>query len=229
MDLSLRLATIVKHMDSCESIADIGTDHGYIPIYAVKQGIVKNAVASDINKGPIEKAKINVSLEGLKDRIQCKLGGGLSTLVKGQVEAIVIAGMGGNLTRDILLADIEKVKLYKYLILQPAQNPEILREFLYNGNFEVIDEDICFEDDKYYELFKVRYSNTKAAMAQSEDIFYEISPIMLKKQNPITKEFILSKISKYENILQYIKDDTSSATARKAELEKKILRLKEMV
>lgn len=229
MDLSLRLDMIVKHMNKCESIADIGTDHGYIPIYAVKNNIVEKAIASDINKGPIEKARINVAMEGLKDKIQCRLGGGLSTLKQGEVEAVVIAGMGGNLIRDILLEDIEKVKYYKYLILQPAQNPEVLREFLYNDNFEIIDEDICYEDNKYYELFKVKYSRNKGTMSQEEEIFYEISPIMLKKDYIIVKEFIMDKILKYENILKYIKDDTPSAIERKEEIKKKIKRLKEMV
>ncbi|MGL5244669.1 MAG: class I SAM-dependent methyltransferase, partial [Sarcina sp.] len=146
MDLSLRLKTIASYVDNCECIADIGTDHGYIPIYLVKKGVCNKAIASDINKGPIEKAKLNVAFEGLSDKVKCLLGGGLKPLKKGEVNGVILAGMGGNLTRDILVDDIEKVKLYEFLILQPAQNPEVLREYLYENKFEIIDEDLIKDD-----------------------------------------------------------------------------------
>lgn len=84
--------------------------------------------------------------------------GGLKPLKVGEVNGVIIAGMGGNLIRDIILEDIEKVKLYDFLILQPAQNPEVLREFLYNNNFEILNEDLILDDGKFYELFKVKYN-----------------------------------------------------------------------
>jgi tRNA (adenine22-N1)-methyltransferase len=229
MELSIRLKTIVNQVDKCKSIIDVGTDHGYVPIFLVKQGICEKAIASDINKGPIEKAKINISFEGLSSKIDCRLGAGLKTVKKGEVNGVIIAGMGGNLSRDILLEDFEKVKLYDFLILQPAQNPEVLREFLYSGNFDIIDEDLCFEDGKFYELFKVKYNKKNKGLKFDDEIHYEISPLIRKKNHPLIKNYVESKIVKYENILKYIKEDSDSAKIRKEFLLNKISKLKEMV
>lgn len=228
MELSQRLMCIIKNMDKCSSIIDVGTDHGYIPIYAVRKGITSFAVASDINKGPRDKAENNVISYGLEDKIQCRLGAGLSTVKENEVEAAVIAGMGGNLIRDIILEDMNKVKLFKYMILMPAQNPEILREFLYNNSFEVIKEDLCFDDGIYYEVFKVKYNGRKnEALYDSFD--YEISPVLIKEKHPLLKEFLESKTAKYTTILSYINDNSAAAKDRRTEISGKIKRIKEIL
>ena len=210
MELSKRLKRIAEHVDKCESVADIGTDHGYIPIYLVKEGICKKAIASDINKGPIEKAKVNVAFEGVSNKVKCLLGPGLNPLKVGEVNGVILAGMGGNLTRDILLADMDKVKKYDFIILQPAQNPEVLREFLYKNDYEIIDEDLIKDEGRFYELFKV-------------------SPLLREKGHPLFKEFIEEKINRCETILSFIKEDTEAAKKRKSDLEEKINKLKGML
>lgn len=229
MDLSIRLKMIINQVDECSSIVDVGTDHGYVPIYLIKNHICERAVASDINNGPIEKAQINVNFEGLTDKISCRLGPGLKTVEKGEVEGVIIAGMGGNLTRDILLQDWEKVREYKFLILQPAQNPEVLREFLYNNEFEILNEDLCFEDNKFYELFKVKYSTSSYTMKIDSELDYEVSQILRDKHHPLLNKFIQNKIEKYENIAEYIKENTESARLRKLQVLDKIKKLKEMM
>lgn len=227
MELSKRLNWILRYIDKCNSIMDVGTDHGYIPIHLVKNNIVKKAIASDINKDPLEKARLNASLDGVLDKIDLRLGGGLEPLKNKEVQGIIIAGMGGNLIRDILEKDINKVKSLEYLILQPAQNPEVLREYLYNTNYEILNEDLCFDEGQFYELFKVRYrigENTKM-----DSIFYEISPVMLKENNKLIREYIYSKIEKNKKILNFIKEETESAKLRKEELKNKIKILEDLV
>ncbi|MGL5575616.1 MAG: tRNA (adenine(22)-N(1))-methyltransferase [Sarcina sp.] len=228
MELSIRLKAIANQVDKCNSVADIGTDHGYIPIYLVKKGICENAIASDINKGPINKAKKNISIEGLSNKIKCYLGAGLKPLKVNEVEGIVIAGMGGNLTRDILLADMKKVKNYDFMILQPAQNPEVLREFLYNNAYEIIDEDLILDDGTYYELFKVKYNQNAEILKFEEELYYEVSPVLIKKKHPLVNDYIKTKISKCEKILTHIKDNTESANIKKEEIKNKIKKLKEL-
>lgn len=228
MELSKRLMKIASYVNDCEAIADIGTDHGYIPIYLVKNNKCNSAIASDINKGPIEKASTNIRFEGLSEKIKCLLGGGLKPLKVGEVNGVIIAGMGGNLIRDIILEDIEKVKLYDFLILQPAQNPEVLREFLYNNNFEILNEDLILDDGKFYELFKVKYNENAKKINIKDEISYEISSILLESNNSLVNDYIKSKIKKYENIISYIKDDTSLAKKKKDILNEKINKLKEM-
>ncbi|MGL4656273.1 MAG: tRNA (adenine(22)-N(1))-methyltransferase [Sarcina sp.] len=229
MELSIRLKAIANQVDKCESVADIGTDHGYIPIYLVERGICERAVASDINKGPINKAKMNISFEGLSSKIDCYLGAGLKPLKVNEVEGIVIAGMGGNLTRDILLADMKKVKNYKFMVLQPAQNPEVLREFLYNNEYEIIDEDLILDEGTYYELFKVKHNENAEKLKFEDEMYYEISPVLLKKKHPLMNEYIQSKISRCEKILTHIKDDTEIANAKKQEIREKIKNLEELM
>ena len=229
MELSKRLMKIASYVETCETIADIGTDHGYIPIYLVKNNVCKKAIASDINKGPIDKATTNVRFEGLSKRVKCLLGPGLRPINVGEVNGVIIAGMGGNLTRDIIVEDIEKVKLYDFLILQPAQNPEVLREYLYNNNFEIMDEDLIFDEGKFYELFKVKYSNNPKKIKVKDDLSYEISPILLENKNDLVEDYIKSKIERYENIVSYIKEDTSLAREKKDALKIKINKLKEMI
>lgn len=220
MELSKRLTWILSKMDKCDVIMDVGTDHGYIPIELIRRNIANKVIASDINKEPLKKAKINISLEGLSNKINLRLGGGLEPLNNNEVQGILIAGMGGNLIRDILKNDISKVKNIDYLILQPAQNPEVLREYLYTGNYEVIEEDICLDEGKYYELFKVKYKENNSS--KLEDIFYEVSPILLNKKSEVFKEYLKEKIEKYKKVNNFIKDETEHALARKNELNNKI-------
>lgn len=229
MELSKRLKKIAEHVDKCESIADIGTDHGYIPIYLVKEGICKKAIASDINKGPIEKAKVNVVFEGVSDKVKCLLGPGLNPLKVGEVDGVILAGMGGNLTRDILLNDMDKVKKYDFLILQPAQNPEVLREFLYKNNYEILDEDLIKDEGRFYELFKVKYNEASEKLVFEDELDYEVSPLLRKKNHPLLKEFLEEKIKMCEKISNFIKDDTEAAKKRKADLEEKVNKLKGML
>lgn len=214
-------------MDKCEVIMDVGTDHGYIPIELIKRNIAEKVIASDINKDPLKKAKLNISLEGLSSKIDLRLGGGLEPLKDNEAQGILIAGMGGNLIRDILENDISKVKNIDYLILQPAQNPEVLREYLYSGNYEVIDEDICLDEGKFYELFKVKYKENNSI--KLEDIFYEISPLLLKKKSEVFKQYLEEKAAKYKKVSSFIKDETEHALARKEELNIKVREIEDLL
>lgn len=221
MELSKRLQFIAEHIDRCKTIIDVGTDHGYIPIYSVKNNLCEKAIASDINKDPVKKAEMNAALEGVKSSVEVRLGGGLEVINIGDAEAVVIAGMGGNLIRDILEKDIEKTASFKYLILQPAQNPEVLREYLYNNGYEIMEEDLCLDEGIYYELFKVKKINT-AEKVSLDPIYYEISPRLLKDKNKLMLSYLESKEEKYSKILGFIKDTSESALKRRKDIEDKL-------
>ncbi|GEQ21068.1 tRNA (adenine(22)-N(1))-methyltransferase [Clostridium butyricum] len=220
MELSKRLNWILNIMDKCDVIMDVGTDHGYIAIELIKRNLADKVIASDINKDPLNKAKLNVSLEGLSNKIELRLGGGLTPVKENEVNGVLIAGMGGNLIRDILENDIKKVKNMDYLVLQPAQNPEVLREYLYISDYEIIDEDVCFDEGKYYEVFKVKYKENNST--KLENIFYEVSPMLLNKKSDVFKDYLYEKIDKYKKVKSFIKDNTEHALSRKKELDSKI-------
>ena len=227
MELSKRLNWIIEKLDKVEVIMDVGTDHGYIPIYLVKNNIAKKVIASDINKEPLKKAKINASLDGVLDKIDIRLGGGLIPLKNKEANAVIIAGMGGNLIRDILENDLDKVKNLDYLILQPAQNPEVLRKYLYTGDYEILDEDICLDEGKYYEIFKIKYK--AGDYISLDEIFYEISPTILNKKSSLFKSYIENKIEKNEKVIEFIIDNTEHAIERKNELNEKNQQLEKLL
>lgn len=226
MQLSSRLKAICNMIDNCDCVADIGTDHGYIPIYLVKKNICNSAIASDINKGPIRKAEINIRNEELQNKIECRLGSGLNTIKFGEVQEIIIAGMGGNLIRDIIDENISIFKSVDTLILQPVQNPEVLREYIYIMGFTIVDEELCIDENIFYEIIKVKYDKNKRNI---DTIFYEVGERLIEKKHPLVNRFINKKIDKYRTILNYIKENGNSAKRRKINIENKILRLQELI
>lgn len=226
MELSERLKTIALLVDECDCLVDVGTDHGYIPIFLIKNKMCNSIIASDINNGPLTKARHNILLEGLQDSIECRLGNGLSTVFPGEVQCAIIAGMGGNLIRDIINNNIDVVKQLSYAILQPIQNSEILREYLYNKGFNIIDEELCEEEGKFYEIIKASYGNNTIEL---QSIFYEISPLLIRKRHRLINKFINNKFEKYNKIYNSISEDSEGAKLRKIEILKKISILKEIL
>lgn len=226
MDISDRLKCIGNMVEKCECIADIGTDHAYLPIYLVEQGTCKKVIASDINKGPVEKAKRNIYFSKRSNEIQCRLGPGLTTILPGEVRAAIIAGMGGNLIRDILEESMDVFKSLDYVILQPVQNADVLRKYIYESGYNILDEELCKDENKYYEIIKIKYDNKAEIL---NDIYYEVSKKLLQKKHPLLKEYIYFKIRKYDKIIKDIVDTSRLAKNRKVELEEKIIKLKEML
>lgn len=220
MDVSKRIEFIIENLEKVNTLADIGTDHGYVPLIALERELCTKAIACDINKDPLDKARLNAILEGLGDELEFRLGGGFEPLNINEANEVVIAGMGGNLIRDILEADIDKVKSVDYLILVPAQNPEVLREYLYTYNYEIIKEDLCFDEGIYYELFKVR--SAEGNVTELDSIYYEISPVLLRSKNPLMKDYLQFKLDEYNRILGFITEATVAANKRREEIKEKI-------
>ncbi len=156
LKLNPRLAKIAQLLPLCESLADIGTDHAYIPIYALKNHKAKLAIASDINRGPVKRAEENARAFGLLDKLSLRLGPGLETVKPHEAETIVIAGMGGILIADILENALDTVKTAKTLILQPMTAQRELREYLCSREFTIENEVLVAEEEKIYNIFCVK-------------------------------------------------------------------------
>ncbi len=168
-----RLRCILNYVSS-EVIADIGTDHAYIPIELVKKNRVKRAIAADINEGPLKIAQKNIKSEGLSDRIETRLGSGISVLEKSEAGQIIIAGMGGELIEFIIKSDIEIAKGSE-LLLQPMNNQYELRKFLMYNGFKIIDEDIAVEGFKVYNIMRVVCGEAEKFR---RDIDYHLPPYL---------------------------------------------------
>lgn len=132
-----------------ESVADIGTDHGYVPLLLLRDGISPKVIMSDISDGSLSKAIANFKLVGLEIDDSCfRTGDGIRTVDYGEVDDIIIAGLGGKTIVEILDDDIEKTKSFKRLILQPRNNAGELRWYLYSKGYK-IDREILSEEGKF--------------------------------------------------------------------------------
>lgn len=131
-------------------VADIGTDHAYLPTALILSGKIPSAVAADLRRGPLENAEETVRLNSIEDKVRLCLSDGLKGVSPDEVDDIVIAGMGGILISEIL-TDAEWVKSKKYkLVLQPQSHDENVRKFLFENGFAITEEKACFEDGKVY-------------------------------------------------------------------------------
>lgn len=146
-------------------IADIGTDHAYLPVYLCKTGAAKRAIASDIRPGPIERAKATITSYDAQNTVVTRLGGGLSTIEPGEADAVVIAGMGGLMIAEILSADILTVSRSERLILQPMSSIPELRLYLCLNGFNILAEYLAKEERKLYVVMDVTYSPERRGSA----------------------------------------------------------------
>ena len=140
MQLTPRLKTIAEKISQNATVADIGTDHAYIPIYLVENHISSTIYACDINQGPLNTAKTQIEKHGYSKEITSKLGPGLEPIAGLGVDNIIIAGMGGILIKEIIQANKETAFRAKKLILQPMIAQEELRRYLVENGFQIIEK-----------------------------------------------------------------------------------------
>lgn len=151
--ISKRLNKISSHIKG-KRMADIGTDHGLVPIFLIENKIVDYAIAGDISKPSLQKAIDLASEKNIE--LDARLGNGLEVLKpEDGIETVVIAGMGGVLIGEILSAS--EISKNVRLILQPMQGTKELRKYLFENGYEIIDEDVVFEDDRYFEIIVAEY------------------------------------------------------------------------
>lgn len=191
--LTKRLEDIAMMVKPCNIIADIGTDHGYIPIYLVGNKIASFAIASDVRKGPVATAKNNVLHEKLQDKIKVIEADGLINIPS--VNYVIIAGMGGLLIKDILE---KKTNEHDYYVLEPNNNVYPLRCYLEDNNYHIIDEKISYDNKKYYEIIKVVKKDKKQELTYLERKF---GPINLINKDKLFISKWLEILNRYKSIL----------------------------
>ncbi|MDR2903392.1 MAG: class I SAM-dependent methyltransferase [Clostridiales bacterium] len=196
MELSQRLKTIAAQVRH-RTVADIGTDHGYIPVYLVESGRIDKAAACDIKKGPWSRAKETIDRHGLADRIDLRLGGGLSCVAPGEFETCVIAGMGGMLIIDILKESIDCAHAFRQIVLQPQLDVPDIRKFLHTEGFKIDKEEMVLEEHKYYNILSCS-PGADEKYSEKETLF---GKILLEQKDAVLKSSILRKVQQIEEIL----------------------------
>ncbi|WP_285768940.1 tRNA (adenine(22)-N(1))-methyltransferase TrmK [Peribacillus sp. SI8-4] len=189
--LSMRLERVAIHIPKGSLLADIGSDHAYLPCYAVTNGLCEGAIAGEVVEGPYQSARKQVAMTGLEEKIEVRKGDGLEVLNPDEATCITICGMGGTLISSILESGKEKLGMAKRLILQPNVGAANVRSWLIENDWELIGEEILEEDGKIYEIL----------IAEKGD---PLRPYRVNKQNGImfgphlTKEFSDTFIKKWQ-------------------------------
>jgi len=204
--LSERLQKIADFIEPGESVADIGTDHGFLPIALRESGKSPFVILSDVNEGPLEKARANIEKHLPEERIDIRIGNGLKILKPGEVDAVVIAGMGGLLIAEILGEDPLKTRSFRKFILQPRTAQKKLREWLYAHGFTITDEALAREGKLLCEII-VAAPCSEGLDKMPDDIDLEISPILFTKNDPLLVEFIENKIRIEMRVYRSIRDN----------------------
>lgn len=160
--LSKRLLTVAGMVSDGSIITDVGTDHGFVPIYLAKTGRIQHAIAMDVRKGPLERATQHVKEYGLEDVIETRLSDGLEKLEEGEADTMICAGMGGPLMQKILENKEPRSVKLKTLILEPQSELMQFRIFLRNNGYEITAEEFLEEDGKYYPVIKAIVNESKS-------------------------------------------------------------------
>ena len=206
--ISNRLMTAAALVTQGYTLADVGTDHGYIPIYLLQQKKIPAAIAMDINEGPLERAKEHIALYGLQ-------ADGVAALKPGEVEAVLIAGMGGGLVMHILKNGEKVCQSAKELILQPQSEIENVREFLREEGYAILAEDMVLEDGKFYPMMKVQYQGENAQKASEELKLSDLyGGLLLQNRHPVLKTFLEKEKLIYTGIKENLAKQPASEKIR---------------
>ncbi|MGY4690334.1 tRNA (adenine(22)-N(1))-methyltransferase [Salibacterium sp. K-3] len=226
--LSERLRTVAEKIPAGSVIADIGTDHGAIPIYAVKHNLAPHAVASDVNTGPLAAAQTNVEKEQLEHRIHIRSGNGLHVLrEEDNVDTVIISGMGGSLITSILEDGKAWTEGLRCLILQPNLGAVEIRRWFINNNWVLKSEDILEENNKIYEILTavpgdphLPYSSSLDAK-EAELLFGPF--LMRQKKSVFIKKWMREK-EEWKRVLEQLTkaEHPDQVRGKKQELMRKI-------
>ncbi len=217
--LSKRMKLAADMITKGSRVADIGCDHGYVSIYLYKSGIAPLCIASDINKGPLEAARKNTELFDAKG-VELRLSNGLEKYKSGEVQSILITGMGGSLMADILSDGAEVVRSALEIVLEPQSEYECVRKSVNELGFYIVDEEMIVECGKYYPVMRaVRSKNVKKL--QKYELLY--GPCLIKKKNPVLKEYLEREKKRLNGIIDELsKHMADKARKRCNELKKEI-------
>lgn len=250
MELSNRLQAVADLLDCHEGIADIGCDHGFVSIYLIESKKASWCLAMDVNKGPLERAREHVIEKRLSTYIETRLSDGARAIqfitkedgtVKLEVEAALIAGMGGRLMIQILKDSLNKFISMEEFVLQPQSEIGKVRQFVREIGYHIAKEDMILEDGKFYPMMKVvrgvaetdygkaipesvkcRLSGGSLKVSDIQWLFDEYGEWLLKEKNPVLLQFLKKEKEIYKDILENLEQaDTVKSELRQKEIQNK--------
>lgn len=228
MELSKRLLKVASMVTEGNVLVDVGTDHGFLPIYLIKQKKIPKALAMDVNEGPLARAREHIREYGLEDFIKTRLSNGLQKMKTGEGETLVLAGMGGGLMLRILEEGKEVTASLKEFILQPQSEIGMVRKELELRGFCVVDEDMVLEDGKFYPIMKLVFGKD----SYEKEIEYQYGRLLLREKHPVLKQFLEKEKATYLEIeekleTQWKENKRDAVAERLGEVKRELLQIEQ--
>ena len=225
MQISERLKTVASFVTEGMKVADIGTDHAYVPIYLVQEGRIPSALAMDVGRGPLKRAKEHIAEQGLSEKIETRLSNGFSAFQKGDAQSVVIAGLGGELMIQILNLGKYVISDVSEFILSPHSEIHKVRAFLMGHGFSIVKETMLCEEGIYYTVIKAVYG--RGDYETEPEIWY--GKRLLEEKNPVLLEYLKIEYGiriQIEERLSRVQSD-SAVKKRRTELKEECMRIQE--
>lgn len=197
MILSKRLTTIASFVPQGSRVADVGTDHGYVPIYLVKNEVASSAIAMDVRTGPLMRAEEHIREYGLEDRIEVRLSDGLSGLQAEEADTVVISGLGGPLMVEILDRGAAVAQTVKHFVLSPQSDIPGVRVYLREHGYRIEKEVFLKDDGKYYTVMLVTHGQSRPGR-YIDDLY---GKYLLDHCDPVLMEYLRKDEIRYQNLL----------------------------
>lgn len=217
MQIGSRLETIGRLVTAGSVVADIGTDHAYLPVWLIEQGCIQKAIAGDIAQGPCQAARSTIAQHGLQQQVEVRMGSGLSVVQPGEASCITIAGMGASTMIAILEADMSVAEAAEALILQPMAGAASLRKWLCTHGWELVDEELVDDAPHFYEIMAAR-RGVSGAYSEAE---YAVGPVLLAKQHALLTKQLERQLSTTRQLLENMgRSERAKESSKYKELQK---------
>lgn len=226
MNISRRLNRLAELVTEGSRLADVGTDHGYVPLCLCREKKIPSAIAMDINEGPLKRAKSHIADAGLENYIETRLSDGLHELRGGEADTVLIAGMGGALMVRILTEGTRALMGVRELVLQPQSEIDEVRRWLCTHGWHIMKEDILLDEGKYYPMFKAVPGETEG-YTEAE---YRFGKLGLQESPEVLADFLEKRLKVNRQIEAGLpKNDDGRIAARRAEVAAEIGLLTEVL
>ncbi len=213
--MSRRMQKLASLVTEGNRLADVGTDHGYIPIALVQAGKIPSAIAMDVNRGPLARAEAHIREAGLATYIETRLSDGLRELGAEDADTVLIAGMGGMLILRILTEGIPHLSGVEELILQPQSDVYRVRDWLQKHGYRVETEELVEEDGKYYPMMRA-VRGQERRMEQAE-LYYGKADV--PRSPEVLRSYLETKLQEGQRILLKLEANGKEDTARAQEIK----------
>lgn len=199
MALSERLERVLQMVPKVQTIADVGTDHGYLAVELIRANKAEQVIAIDVNEGPLQSAQSYIASKGLSSVIDCRLGDGLAVTSSGEVDCAIMCGMGGELMEHIIRVGPEMLGRY---VLQPQSHRAELKRFIVQAGYGIVEEACLVENGHYYDIWLVERGQSIYHHLPADSLLWEYGALLKEENSRVWQEYIQKQRAELESIRQ---------------------------